>query len=160
MVDKIQNKKESELTNPEKNACKGLLKRNHLNWAGVDNQDKDDDYSSEEELYTQESTFSMKSIYSQESKKAEAEEQKRVSEYIDCLFIGSSAGIVEHLWSKFDALVDQRRSGMSPVMIEAILYLKENCDLWDINDFLTALKMLKENRRLLDSKQGWQHIGP
>ncbi len=30
-VDKIQNKKESELTNPEKTACKGLLKRNHLN---------------------------------------------------------------------------------------------------------------------------------
>ncbi len=73
-VDKIQNKKESDLTNSEKNACKGLLKRNHFNWAGVDNQDEDDDYSSEEELYTQESTFSMKSIYSQESKKAEAEE--------------------------------------------------------------------------------------
>ncbi len=29
-------------------------------------------------------------------------------------------------------------------MIEAILYLKENRDLWDINDVCTALKMLKE----------------
>jgi hypothetical protein len=83
-----------------------------------------------------------------------------VSEYIDCSFIGSPAGIVERLWSKFDALVDQRRSGMSPVMIEAILYLEENQDLWDINDFLTALKMLREKRRLLDSKRGLQHIGP
>ena len=74
-VDKIQNKKENELTNHEKDSCKSLLKKNHLNWAGIeDNQDEDDDYSSEEELYTQESTFSMKSVYSQESKKAEAEE--------------------------------------------------------------------------------------
>jgi hypothetical protein len=56
----------------------------------------------------------MTSFFSQESKKAEAEEQKRENEYIDCSFIGSSAGIVEHLWSKFDALVDQRHSGMSP----------------------------------------------
>jgi hypothetical protein len=147
-VDKIQNKKEKELTNSEKNACKNLLKRNHLNWAAVDTQEEDDDDLSEEELFTQESsTFSMKSIYSHESKKAEAEERKSVSEYIDCSFIGSSAAIVESLWSKFDALVDQRRSGMSPVMIEAILYLKENRDLWDINDVRTALKKLKENEK-------------
>jgi hypothetical protein len=39
----------------------------------------------------------MNSIFSQESKKAEVEEQKRESNYIDSLFIGSSAGIVERL---------------------------------------------------------------
>jgi hypothetical protein len=84
-----------------------------------------DDFSDEEEpLLTQESAlFSMKSISSQESKKAEVEEQKRESKYINCLCIGSSAGIVECLISKFDALADQRCSGMCPVMIEAILYL-------------------------------------
>ena len=43
--------------------------------------------------------------------------------------------------------MDQRRSGMSPVMIEAILYLKENRDLWDINDVCTALRLLKENEK-------------
>ena len=86
----------------------------------------------EDRLLTQESTFSMKS--SQETKKAEVEEQKRESDYIDCLFIGSSAGIVDRLRSKFDALVDQGRSEKSPVMIEAILYLKENHDLWSIHD--------------------------
>jgi hypothetical protein len=32
-------------------------------------------------------------------------------------------------------------------MIDAILYLKENCNLWDINDVRTALKMLKENEK-------------
>ena len=150
-VDKLQNKKEKELTNSEKNACKNLLKRNHLNWVAVDTQKEDDGDLSKEELFTQESStfISMKSIYSHESKKAEVEERKSVSEceYINCSFIGSSAAIVEGLWSKFDALVDQRRSGMSPVMIEAILYLKENHDLWDINDVRTALKKLKENEK-------------
>jgi len=76
-VDKTQNKKENELTNQEKESCKGLLKKNHLNWAGIDNQDEDDDLSSKEELQTQDSaTFSLKSIYSQASKKAEEEERK------------------------------------------------------------------------------------
>ena len=158
-VDKIQNKKENELTNQEKESCKGLLKKNHLNWAGIDNQDEDDDdLSSKEELQTQDSaTFSLKSIYSQASKKAEEEERKGESEYIDCSFIGASAGIVERLWSKFDALVDQRRNGMSPVMIviEAILYLKENRDLWDISDVKTALTKLRENEKTARFEERW-----
>ena len=78
------------------------------------------------------------------------EEQTCKSNYIACSFIGSSAGIVEHLWSKFDALVDQRRSGTSPVMIEAILFLKENHDLWSIHDVCTALKKPKKGL-----KPGW-----
>jgi hypothetical protein len=67
----------------------------------------------------------------------------------------ASAGIVERLWSKFDALVDQRRSGMSLVMMEAILYLKENRDLWDISDVKTALKKLKENENTARFEERW-----
>jgi hypothetical protein len=63
------------------------------------------------------------------------------------LFICSSAGIAERLWSKFDALVDQHRSGTSPLIIEAILFLKENCDLWSIHDVRTALNKLKKNEK-------------
>ncbi len=75
------------------------------------------------------------------------EEQKSESDYTDCLFIGSSTGIAERLWSKFDALVDQRHSGTSPVMIEAIRFLKENSDLWSIHDVCSALKKLKKNEK-------------
>ena len=80
-------------------------------------------------------------------KKAEVEERQQKSDYIDCSFIGSSAGIVECLWSKFDALVNQCRSGTSPVMLNAILFLKENCDLWSIHDVHTALKKLNKNEK-------------
>jgi hypothetical protein len=76
------------------------------------------------------------------SKKAEVGEQKRESDNIDYSFIGSSAGIVELLWSRFGALVDQRCSGTSPVMMEAILFLKENPDLLSIHDVHPALKSL------------------
>ena len=75
-------------------------------------------------------------------KKAEVEERQQKSDYIDCSFIGSSAGIVELLWSRFGALVEQRCSGTSPVMMEAILFLKENRDLLSIHDVHTALKSL------------------
>ncbi len=150
-VDKIQNKDETHLTTLKKTACKGLLKKNHLSWAAVGgtvDDDDNDDYSEEEDhLLTQESTFSMKRIFSQETMQAEVEEQKRESDYIDCLFFGSSAGIVERLRSKFDALVDQCCSGTSPVMIEAILILKENRDLRSIHDVHNALKKLKENEK-------------
>jgi hypothetical protein len=60
---------------------------------------QEDDLSDEEEPISQDSTFSMESIFSKESKKAEEEERKSESDYIDCSFIGSSAGIVERLWS-------------------------------------------------------------
>ncbi len=68
-VEKIQTKKvkcELTITNLEKNACycKGLLKRNYLNWAGINTQDEDDNFfSSEEEIFSQKSTFSMKSLW-------------------------------------------------------------------------------------------------
>ncbi len=147
-VDKIQNKNKTQLMPKEKTACKGLLKKNHLSWTGGYDNDDYDDYSDEEELLiTQESALSMKSIFSQESKKAEVEEQKCESNYINCLFIGSSAGIVERLWTKFDALAYQRCSGMSSVMIEAILHLKENRDLWSIDDVCIALKKLENNEK-------------
>ena len=53
--------------------------------------------------------------------------------------------MVESLWSKQDALVDQRRSRMSPSMAEAILFLKENRDLWDIEQVREALMRVKAN---------------
>ncbi len=124
-----------------------LLKLNYPNWSGLYTHNQEDNLSVEEEPLPQDSTFSMESIFSKELKKAEEEERKTESGYIDCSFIGSSAGIVERFWSKFDALVDQRRSGMSPVMIEAILYLKENWDLWDIHNVRTALRMLQDNEK-------------
>ena len=70
-VNKIQNKKEGQLTITEKNACLCLLKSNHPNWSGLYTHNQEDDLSVEEEPISQDSTFSMESIFRKESKKAE-----------------------------------------------------------------------------------------
>ena len=54
-----------------------------------------------------------------------------------------SAAIVEILWSKFDTICIQRRSGLSPVMIKGLLYLKENRHLWTIDTVAEALEIIK-----------------
>ena len=36
---------------------------------------------------------------------------------------------------------------MSPLLIEAILFLKENCHLWSIEDIREALRRVKENEK-------------
>ena len=51
------------------------------------------------------------------------------------------------LWSKQDALIDQRRSYMNPSMTEAILFLKENRDLWGIEQVREALMRVKANAK-------------
>ena len=77
------------------------------------------------------------------------EKEKTVSDYVNTDHLLASAAIVECLWSKFDALVPQRREGMSPLLTEAILFLKENIDLWStIADIRNALCRVKNNERL------------
>ena len=59
-----------------------------------------------------------------------AEEEKRIregtSDYISLKFIPASAAKVESLWSKVGALCGTPRLGMSPIMVETIMFLKEN----------------------------------
>ena len=53
------------------------------------------------------------------------EKEKTFSDYVNTDHLLASAAIVECLWSKFDALIPQRREEMSPLLTEAILFLKE-----------------------------------
>jgi hypothetical protein len=69
------------------------------------------------------------------------------SDYIDCKFITGSAAVVESLWSMYDAFNGKRRRGMSPITVEMILFLKNNRDLWGIEDVARANQnRLKDNR--------------
>ena len=55
-----------------------------------------------------------------------AKRAKSNSKYRSLIFILASAAICERLFSKMDALLIKRRSGLTPIMIESLLYLKEN----------------------------------
>ena len=58
--------------------------------------------------------------------------------------------MAESLWSKQDALVDQRRSRMSPSMTEAILFLKENRDLWGMQQVREVLMRVQATNAKLE----------
>ena len=77
------------------------------------------------------------------SDKQDEELKEKDSEYVNTQFKLSSAAIVEILWSKFDAIYIQRRSGLSLIMIEGLLYLKENRHLWTIDTVAEALEIIK-----------------
>ena len=63
--------------------------------------------------------------------------KKRKSEapakYINCDFILATAVDVERLWSTAKNVLTDRRRGMATMMVQVILFLKENRDLWNCN---------------------------
>jgi len=147
-IDKIANKDEGSMTEAEKDSCKSLLKSS-LQWYRKMTGDEDDNEDDEEEVLTTRAERSnddefdmMKHLHKKVDDREEHLRQK-ASQYADTDCILASAAIVECLWSKFDALVPQRRSGMSPVMIEGILFLKENRHYWGIATVSEALVIVK-----------------
>ena len=44
-------------------------------------------------------------------------------------------------------MIPQRRSGMDPIMSEALLFLKFNHHLWTIKEVAEALRRVKENKK-------------
>ena len=57
---------------------------------------------------------------------------------------------METLWSVFDAFNTKRRRGTSPITNEMILFLKENKDLWGVEDVHQAnLNRLSANNKNL-----------
>merc|ERR1712232_144922 len=63
--------------------------------------------------------------------------KKRKSEtpakYIDFNFILATAVDVERLWSLAKNILTDNRRGMATIMVQVILFLKENRDLWNCN---------------------------
>ena len=60
------------------------------------------------------------------------------SKHVNCDFIMGSAAVVEKLWSKAGCACTSRRLGMSPMVFEMIMFLKENDDLWKLSDVVLA----------------------
>lgn len=80
------------------------------------------------------------------------------SDYINCNFVMGSAAVVETLWSVFDAFNTKRRRGTSPITNEMILFLKENKDLWGVEDVHQAnLNRLSANKNLRVEKKMAEH---
>ena len=126
---------EKLMTSQEKRACKCLLK------LGVED-DSDSDSDDDDIVNFGDSA--------RKDTKRKVSELVDESKYIDCgSFIMGSAAIVESLWSEQDNLLaNKRRRGMSPMLVECILFLKKNKDLWGIRDVNMANEDRKAGKRI------------
>ena len=72
--------------------------------------------------------------------------------------MGSTA-IVEQLWSKAGYVFTERRAGLSPLVLEMIIFLKENDDLWSIVDVVKNIIVVTfgENEPLKRSSRTRQY---
>ena len=60
--------------------------------------------------------------------------------YICCYFIGAFAAIIYQLWNKANEFNTQSNKGILTVMLEVIIYLKDNAHLWDNIDVVLAYR--------------------
>jgi hypothetical protein len=60
--------------------------------------------------------------------------------YIDCRFLVATTNTVERLFSTSRSIMTYQRSSMSPIMFEAILFLKVNRRFWDLKTVVMATK--------------------
>jgi len=111
-VSKLQNNKSHELTRREKEEVKNLLVTSAVRVVAAVESDNN------------RNVRNLRTAL----KKRKAEQPKT---YIDCDFILATAVDVERLWSLAKSLLTDKRRGMATVMIQVILFLKENRNLWN-----------------------------
>ena len=129
---------EKKMTSREKQACKCLLCKCLLREGVLDDSDESGEDSDDDMNFV---------LALKKDNKRKLCDSEAVSKYIDCGFIMGSAAIVESLWSEQDNLLaNKRRKGMTPRMVEAILFLKKNADLWGIKDVNQANEDRKQEK--------------
>lgn len=70
------------------------------------------------------------------------------SQYVNCEFIYGSSAEVERLWSVAGYVLTAQRMGMTPQMLEAILFLKLNSRFWGLELCVRAISMVKSDMAL------------
>ena len=68
--------------------------------------------------------------------------------YPNLNFIGASTACVERVWSIAQRIVTKDRCYMYPKMVEALLFLKFNSELWDKYDVADAVFMVKNKKNV------------
>lgn len=123
-VIKIQEGRENALSRHEKRAVSCLLKEPSSEDTTQSTND-DSDYS-----------MPMAQQIAKRRKKNEYH-----SKYVDCSFILGSVAEVERLWSSAKHILSEQRQLMTPLLFEALLFLKLNIRFWDESLVSDAYKM-------------------
>jgi hypothetical protein len=145
-VIKIQSKQEINLTDDEKKSVESLLKDQENRRSSVSSSsswgllDDDDDLSLDSNHDASEEDW-LERINAAEKQEA------TVSAYINLDFIVPTSNCVERLFSQAKNVFRDNRQSLLPYNLEAIMFLKANRWLWDVNvvcDALTEAKNANE----------------
>lgn len=80
-----------------------------------------------------------------------------VTKYLDCRFIPATSCSAERLFSAARWILTCKRKRMSPILFEALLFLKLNRNMWDIKSVASAMKLNpKERYTSLDSDEFYE----
>jgi hypothetical protein len=124
-VVKIMSGKSESMSLSEQRACAPLLR---LNWPAL--------YEPEEEAALDcedvDSPSKFGKMMAAGSKRSHHETVLR-SQYVDCSFLSPTTVVVESLFSKGGKVMTADRKNMMPRLFEAIVFLLENDDWWDID---------------------------
>ena len=127
------------MTAGEKEACESLLVIDDGNSSGSDREEE---------------------IEYEERLRRRKRQRENPSGYRNCDFILGSAAEVERLWSIATNVLTDERKKMSPLMLEAVLFLRVNCRLWDVQTVKQALHMSRNERidRKIEEDENAQDI--
>ena len=130
-VIKLQRRMEADLTEEEEEAVACLL------------ADTTDDDDLEEPTANAESPKSFAESLKESQMKLDqaCNFKSRYSPAVDT--VEGSAALVESFWSSADSTYTKRRSSMSPLVFECIMYLRYNARLWGLADVVEANKRRK-----------------
>jgi len=65
---------------------------------------------------------------------------ERDTKYRNCNFVVGSVAIVERLWSVANYIYCDNRKSMTPMLLEALIFLKTNDELWDVGLVSEAMR--------------------
>ena len=80
-------------------------------------------------------------------------------DYVNCDFILGSTACVERLWSIAKEILYGPRNRTSPIMVEALLFSRENRRLWSINNVVEAIAIVNDNRLSDRQKEKENNLG-
>eukprot|EP00956_Cyclotella_meneghiniana_P039167 scaffold166891_cov21-Cyclotella_meneghiniana.AAC.1 len=142
---RVQRFKEDQLTEAEEKALRPFLKV-------ADEDDEDEDMTPIPLDFEDEPKYESFEDLMKKADNLKKEAKEQGSKYEAGIHaVMGTAATVEQVWSQADEVLTKRRSGMSPLLFECILYLKFNRDLWGMDDIAEA-----NRRRMNESTQKWK----
>jgi hypothetical protein len=124
-LNKILGKAHFSMTPSERDATSPLLNNNVLGWGSAHDESKSE---------------SKNTSYFEKIRKRKNNRFSDEERYINCSFCVATSNSVERLFSACKHILSDQRKHMSPIMFEALIFLKINRECWDESMVELAMK--------------------